>query len=135
MALSTVTRTVALKEVDFSSVFNQLHGKELSYNNLLDVDAATNLMQEFLYDGPTFAIMKHNNACGLATRDSIIEAYNDAAEDDKPAIAASGTALTLTDGYIDVPQAIKKVRHDILWAGDISSKAPTRAYGRHTIIQ
>ena len=60
---------------DFSAVFEQLHGKELSYNNLLDVDAATNLMQEFLNDGPTFAIMKHNNACGLSTRTTIKEAY------------------------------------------------------------
>lgn len=49
-------------------MFTKLHGKELSYNNLLDVDAAVTLMQEFKNDGPTFAILKHNNACGLAQR-------------------------------------------------------------------
>jgi phosphoribosylaminoimidazolecarboxamide formyltransferase/IMP cyclohydrolase len=48
-------------------MFNKLHGKELSYNNLLDVDAAVTLISEFKTDDPTFAILKHNNAC-LATR-------------------------------------------------------------------
>jgi len=48
----------------------KLHGKELSYNNLLDVDAAVNLMNEFHGEQPTFAILKHNNACGFAQRDT-----------------------------------------------------------------
>src|SRR4051812_29606098 len=61
---------------DFDAMFNKVHGKELSYNNLLDVDAAVNLINEFKNDGPTFAILKHNNACGLATRPTIAEAYN-----------------------------------------------------------
>jgi phosphoribosylaminoimidazolecarboxamide formyltransferase/IMP cyclohydrolase len=52
-------------------MFNKLHGKELSYNNLLDVDAAVTLISEFKTDDPTFAILKHNNACGLATRKTI----------------------------------------------------------------
>jgi phosphoribosylaminoimidazolecarboxamide formyltransferase/IMP cyclohydrolase len=52
-----------------------LHGKELSYNNLLDVDAAVNLMEEFKNEEPTFAILKHNNACGLATRTTLKDAY------------------------------------------------------------
>ncbi|MBT8319700.1 MAG: bifunctional phosphoribosylaminoimidazolecarboxamide formyltransferase/IMP cyclohydrolase PurH, partial [Gramella sp.] len=56
---------------DFDSIFDKLHGKELSYNNLLDVDAAVNLMNEFKGEAPTFAILKHNNACGLAQRDPI----------------------------------------------------------------
>jgi len=60
---------------DFEALFDQLHGKELSYNNLLDVDAAVQLIEEFKNDDPTFAILKHNNACGLATRASISEAY------------------------------------------------------------
>lgn len=59
-------------------MFDKLHGKELSYNNLLDVDAAVNLMSEFKNDAPTFAILKHNNACGIATRATIKEAYLDA---------------------------------------------------------
>lgn len=60
---------------DFDAMFDKLHGKELSYNNLLDVDAAVNLMEEFKNDAPTFAILKHNNACGFATRDTLHEAY------------------------------------------------------------
>lgn len=56
-------------------MFAQLHGKAVSYNNLLDIDAAVLLMNEFKADDPTFAILKHNNACGLATRPSLEEAY------------------------------------------------------------
>jgi phosphoribosylaminoimidazolecarboxamide formyltransferase / IMP cyclohydrolase len=57
------------------AIFDKLNGKELSYNNLLDVDAAVNLMEEFRNDEPTFAILKHNNACGIASRPTIKEAY------------------------------------------------------------
>jgi phosphoribosylaminoimidazolecarboxamide formyltransferase / IMP cyclohydrolase len=60
---------------DFEAMFTKLHGKELSYNNLLDVDAAVNLIAEFKNDNPTFAILKHNNACGIATRQTILESY------------------------------------------------------------
>ena len=56
---------------DLEALFDKLHGKELSYNNLLDVDAAINLMSEFKADKPTFIILKHNNACGLAQRDTL----------------------------------------------------------------
>ena len=87
---------------DFNAVFNQLHGKELSYNNLLDVDAATNLMQEFINDGPTFAIMKQNNACGLSTRASIKEAYECALAGD-PVSAFGGVLISNT--AIDKPTA------------------------------
>lgn len=60
---------------DFDAMFKKLHGKELSYNNLLDVDAAVNLILEFKHDDATFAILKHNNACGLATRSTMKDAY------------------------------------------------------------
>ena len=60
----------------FDDIFEQLHGKEISYNNLLDIDAAVNLISEF--DEPTVAILKHNNACGLASRNSLLQAWNDA---------------------------------------------------------
>ena len=63
---------------DFDAMFDKIHGKELSYNNLLDVDAAVNLISEFATNEPTFAILKHNNACGLATRKTMLEAYNTA---------------------------------------------------------
>jgi phosphoribosylaminoimidazolecarboxamide formyltransferase/IMP cyclohydrolase len=77
---------------EFENMFTKLHGKELSYNNLLDVDAAVNLMQEFKNDGPTFAILKHNNACGLATRSTIKEAYLDALAGD-PTSAFGGVLI------------------------------------------
>ena len=60
---------------DFEAMFTKINGKELSYNNLLDVDAAVSLIAEFKNDAPTFAILKHNNACGVATKPTIKEAY------------------------------------------------------------
>jgi len=80
---------------DFDKMFTKLHGKELSYNNLLDVDAAVNLINEFKNDGPTFAILKHNNACGLATRDTVKQAYLDALAAD-PTSAFGGVLISNT---------------------------------------
>lgn len=77
---------------DFSAMFDQLHGKELSYNNLLDVDAAVQLMAEFKDNDPTFAILKHNNACGLATRSTLKQAYADALAGD-PTSAFGGILI------------------------------------------
>jgi phosphoribosylaminoimidazolecarboxamide formyltransferase/IMP cyclohydrolase len=87
---------------DFDAMFTKIHGKELSYNNLLDVDAAVNLINEFKTDGPTFAILKHNNACGLATRDTISEAYNVALACD-PTSAFGG--VLIANKTIDVATA------------------------------
>jgi phosphoribosylaminoimidazolecarboxamide formyltransferase/IMP cyclohydrolase len=87
---------------DFDSMFKKLHGKELSYNNLLDVDAAVNLINEFKYNEPTFAILKHNNACGLATRTTMKEAYLDALAGD-PTSAFGG--VLIANGNIDVATA------------------------------
>ena len=78
---------------DFDAMFTKLHGKELSYNNLLDVDAAVNLMLEFKNDAPTFAILKHNNACGLAQRDNLHQAYIDALAGD-PVSAFGGVLIS-----------------------------------------
>ncbi len=75
---------------NFESMFEQLHGKEISYNNLLDIDAAVNLISEFT--DPTFAILKHNNACGLATRPTIAEAWKDALAGD-PVSAFGGVLI------------------------------------------
>ncbi len=77
---------------DFDAMFEQLHGKELSYNNLLDVDAAVNLMAEFKDENPTFAILKHNNACGVAQRDTLHQAYVDALAGD-PVSAFGGILI------------------------------------------
>ena len=81
---------------DFDAMFEKLHGKELSYNNLLDVDAAVNLMNEFRGEAPTFAILKHNNACGIAQRNSIFEAYKDALAGD-PVSAFGGILISNTE--------------------------------------
>ncbi|MDA8686788.1 bifunctional phosphoribosylaminoimidazolecarboxamide formyltransferase/IMP cyclohydrolase [Robiginitalea sp.] len=77
---------------DFDALFDQLHGKELSYNNLLDIDAAVNLMSEFQENDPTFAILKHNNACGVATRSTLAAAYEDALAGD-PVSAFGGVLI------------------------------------------
>ena len=77
---------------DLDAMFTKLHGKELSYNNLLDVDAAVQLIGEFRNDGPTFAILKHNNACGLATRPTLKEAYEAALAGD-PVSAFGGILI------------------------------------------
>lgn len=87
---------------EMDELFEKLNGKELSYNNLLDVDAAVNLMAEFKNDGPTFAILKHNNACGLATRNTIKEAYLAALAGD-PVSAFGGILISNTE--IDVATA------------------------------
>ncbi len=78
---------------DFDAMFSKFHGKELSYNNLLDVDAAVNLMGEFKNDAPTFAILKHNNACGLAQRETLHQAYIDALAGD-PVSAFGGVLIS-----------------------------------------
>jgi phosphoribosylaminoimidazolecarboxamide formyltransferase/IMP cyclohydrolase len=80
---------------DLDAMFTKLNGKELSYNNLLDVDAAVQLMNEFKNDAPTFAILKHNNACGVATRSSLKEAYVDALAGD-PVSAFGGILIANT---------------------------------------
>ncbi len=75
---------------NFDEMFEQLHGKEISYNNLLDIDSAVSLIAEF--DDTTFAILKHNNACGLASRDSLVEAWNAALAGD-PVSAFGGVLI------------------------------------------
>lgn len=107
---------------DFEAMFTKLHGKELSYNNLLDVDAAVNLMNEFRKDNPTFAILKHNNACGLATRDSIHQAYVDALAGD-PVSAFGG--ILISNVEIDNPTAeeIHKLFCEVVIAPSYSDEA------------
>ena len=78
-----------------SDLLDQIHGKEISYNNLLDIDAAVNLMGEFTGEAPTFAILKHNNACGLSTRTTVKEAYESALAAD-PVSAFGGVLISNT---------------------------------------
>lgn len=75
---------------DFEAYFEQLHGKEISYNNLLDIDAAVSLMADF--DETSVAILKHNNACGLSSRPTVKEAWQAALEAD-PVSAYGGIVI------------------------------------------
>ena len=98
---------------DFEAMFTQLHGKEISYNNLLDIDAAVSLISEFT--DPTFAVLKHNNACGLATRPTIAEAWKDALAGDP--VSAFGGVL-ITNGTVDEAAAeeINKIFFEVIIA-------------------
>lgn len=87
---------------DLDAMFDKLNGKELSYNNLLDIDAAVNLMSDFQHEAPTFAILKHNNACGVATRATMKEAYEAALAGD-PVSAFGG--ILIANGTIDLATA------------------------------
>lgn len=75
----------------FDEMFEQIHGKEISYNNLLDIDAAATLIDEF--EELTFAILKHNNACGIASRPTVLEAWTDALAGD-PVSVFGGILIT-----------------------------------------
>ncbi len=107
---------------DFEAIFDQLHGKELSYNNLLDVDAAVNLMNEFKNDDPTFAILKHNNACGLAQRDTILQAYKDALAGD-PVSAFGGVLISNTEIDKATAEEIHQLFCEVVIAPSFSSEA------------
>lgn len=85
---------------NLEEMFDKLNGKELSYNNLVDVDAAVELIKEF--SEPTFAILKHTNACGLASRSSLKQAWVDALAGD-PVSAFGG--VIITNRVIDVETA------------------------------
>lgn len=87
---------------DFNAMFKQLHGKEISYNNILDIDAAVALMSEFEGQDPTFAVLKHNNACGVATRPTLPEAWAAALAGDP--VSAFGGVL-IANRPIDVETA------------------------------
>ncbi|MFI5202951.1 MAG: bifunctional phosphoribosylaminoimidazolecarboxamide formyltransferase/IMP cyclohydrolase [Flavobacteriales bacterium] len=87
---------------NLADMFDHLHGKELSYNNLLDVDAAVNLLADFKTDKALFAILKHNNACGIAMRKELIDAWKDALAGD-PVSAFGG--ILITNKTIDIATA------------------------------
>ena len=107
---------------DIDALFTKLHGKELSYNNLLDVDAAVRLMQEYKQDGPTFAILKHNNACGLATRPTLKAAYEDALAAD-PVSAFGG--ILIANKEMDLPTAtlVNELFCEVLIAPSFTTEA------------
>lgn len=102
-------------------IFAQLNGKELSYNNLVDIDAAVSLVQE--YSGKTaFAVIKHTNACGCATGSTVLEAYLKALEADP--VSAFGGVLA-TNALVDLPAAeeLNKLFFEVLIAPDYAPEA------------
>lgn len=105
---------------DFNSLFEQLQGKEISYNNLLDIDAAVNLMADF--DDVTFAILKHNNACGVASRPTVLEAWKDALAGDP--VSAFGGVL-ITNAVLDraTAEEINKIFFEVIIAPDYDTDA------------
>ncbi|MCB0462829.1 MAG: bifunctional phosphoribosylaminoimidazolecarboxamide formyltransferase/IMP cyclohydrolase [Flavobacteriaceae bacterium] len=107
---------------DFEAMFDKLHGKELSYNNLLDVDAAVNLMNEFKGEAPTFAILKHNNACGLAQRDTVHQAYVDALAGD-PVSAFGGILISNTEIDTVTANEIHQLFCEVVIAPSFSEEA------------
>jgi len=107
---------------NFDEMFTKLHGKELSYNNLLDVDAAVNLMNEFKNDAPTFAILKHNNACGLAQRDTIKQAYVDALAGD-PVSAFGGILISNSEIDKATAEEIHKLFCEVVIAPSYTPEA------------
>lgn len=107
---------------DFDAMFDKLHGKELSYNNLLDVDAAVTLMLEFWGEAPTFAILKHNNACGIAQRDTVHQAYVDALAGD-PVSAFGGILICNTTIDAATAEEIHKLFCEVVIAPDFDADA------------
>jgi len=99
----------------FNDMFEQVHGKEISYNNLLDIDAAVNLINDF--DDITVAILKHNNACGLASRPNLTDAWKAALEGD-PVSAFGG--IIIANASIDKATAeeINKIFFEVIIAPD-----------------
>ena len=100
--------------------FTKLHGKELSYNNLLDLDAAVSLINEFPVS--TFVIIKHNNACGVATRSNPPEAWKDALACD-PVSAYGGVIATNCTIDADTAAEIDKLFFEIIIAPEFSDEA------------
>jgi phosphoribosylaminoimidazolecarboxamide formyltransferase / IMP cyclohydrolase len=107
---------------DLDQVFEKLCGKELSYNNLVDVDAAIQLMNEFKNDGPTFAILKHTNACGIATAATIADAWDKALAAD-PVSAFGGILIANSEINLAVAEKIDKLFYEVLIAPFFSEEA------------
>ncbi len=109
---------------DFEAMFEKIHGKSLSYNNLLDVDAAVNLINEFTGEAPTFAVLKHNNACGIAQRSNLKQAYIDALAGD-PVSAFGGVLISNSEIDIGTAEEIHKLFCEVVIAPSFSTEALT----------
>lgn len=101
-------------------LFEQIHGKQISYNNLLDIDAAIGLIAEF--DETTFAILKHNNACGIASRENIVEAWKNALAGD-PVSAFGGILIINTTVTVEAAEEINKIFFEVIIAPSYEEQA------------
>ncbi len=107
---------------NIDSVFEQLHGKELSYNNLLDADAAVKLISEF--NESTIAVLKHNNVCGLASRDAVLQAWRDALAGD-PISAFGGIIIANREIDEETADEINELFFEVIIAPSYSEAALT----------
>ena len=108
---------------DLEAMFEKLHGKELSYNNLVDVDACVSLIDEFQdLNVATVAIIKHTNACGIATAQTPKEAYLNALACD-PVSAFGGVIITNTLVNVETAEELNKLFMEILIAPDYEPDA------------
>ena len=105
---------------NFDEMFEQIHGKEISYNNLLDIDAAVSLISEF--DETTFAILKHNNACGLASRPTLLEAWKCALAGD-PVSAFGGVLIANAEVDAATAEEVNKLFFEIIIAPSYTAEA------------
>ena len=106
----------------FHEYFKQLHGKELSYNNILDLTAAANLIAEFKDDAPTLAILKHTNPCGVGQGATLREAWDRAFATDRQAPFGGIIAVNqLLDG--DCAGAIAEIFSEVIVAPEFSAEA------------
>jgi len=116
---------------NFNQMFEKMHGKEISYNNLLDIDAAVSLMNEF--DEPSFAILKHNNACGLASSDVLFDAWTKAFAGD-PVSAYGGVLITNHTIDLETARGIDSLFYEILIAPAFDPDALELLKGKKTRI-
>ena len=105
---------------DLNAMFDKLHGKELSYNNLLDVDAAVNLMAEF--EETAFAILKHNNACGFASRPKLVDAWKAALAGD-PVSSFGGILITNVTVDAETAKEINELFFEVIIAPAYETEA------------
>ena len=112
-------------------MFEKLHGKELSYNNLVDIDATVALIQEF--DKTAFAIIKHTNACGLALGETVKSAYLKALEADSVS-AFGGILATNREIDKDAAEEIHKLFCEVVIAPSFSDEALTILKGKKNRI-
>jgi phosphoribosylaminoimidazolecarboxamide formyltransferase/IMP cyclohydrolase len=107
---------------DVSKIFTQLHGKEISYNNLVDIDAAIQLINEFEKSNTTFAIIKHTNVCGIAQRETLKDSW-DAALAGDPESAFGGVLVTNTIVNAETANAISEIFFEVLIAPGFNEDA------------